>query len=151
VHHGNGTQHAFYDDASVLFFSTHQFPFYPGSGRARETGEGPGKGFTINVPLSDGEGDDEYREVFQKVLVPAADTFRPDFVLISAGFDAHRDDPLASMNLTEQGYSELTDIVGSIAKNHAGGRILACLEGGYHLKALANSVDRHLQALLAHS
>lgn len=148
VHHGNGTQHAFYDDASVLFFSTHQFPYYPGTGRATETGEGAGKGFTINVPLSGGQGDDEYREVFQKVLVPAADTFQPEFVLISAGFDAHRDDPLASMNLTEQGYGELTDIVASIAKNYAGGRILACLEGGYHLKALAGSVDQHLQVLL---
>ncbi|MDH5574525.1 MAG: histone deacetylase [Nitrospirota bacterium] len=151
VHHGNGTQHAFYDDASVLFFSTHQFPCYPGTGGGTETGEGAGKGFTINVPLSGGQGDDEYREVFQNILVPAADTFRPDFVLISAGFDAHRDDPLANMNLTEQGYSELTDIVASIAEHSAGGRILSCLEGGYHLDALANSVDRHLQALLARS
>jgi acetoin utilization deacetylase AcuC-like enzyme len=148
VHHGNGTQHAFYDDASVLFFSTHQFPYYPGTGRATETGEGPGKGFTINVPLSGGQGDDEYREVFHKVLVPAADTFQPEFVLISAGFDAHRDDPLASMDLTEQGYAELTNIVASIAKNYSRGRILACLEGGYHLQALAESVDHHLLALL---
>jgi acetoin utilization deacetylase AcuC-like enzyme len=148
VHHGNGTQHAFYDDASVLFFSTHQFPYYPGTGGARETGEGEGKGLTINVPLSGGQGDDEYREVFQKVLVPAADNFQPEFVLISAGFDAHRDDPLASMNLTEEGYGELTRMVASIAKNFSGGRILGCLEGGYHLQALAGSVDQHLQALL---
>ena len=148
VHHGNGTQHAFYDDASVMFFSTHQFPYYPGTGRATETGEGQGKGLTINVPFSGGQGDDEYREVFQKVLVPAADTFQPEFVLISAGFDAHRDDPLASMDLTEQGYAELTRIVASIAKNFSGGRILACLEGGYHLQALAKSVDHHLLALL---
>ena len=83
VHHGNGTQHAFYDDASVLFFSTHQFPYYPGTGGAMETGEGRGKGLTINVPLSGGQGDDEYREVFQKVLIPAADTFQPEFVLIN--------------------------------------------------------------------
>ena len=148
VHHGNGTQHAFYDDASVMFFSTHQFPYYPGTGRATETGEGQGKGLTINVPFSGGQGDDEYREVFQKVLVPAADAFQPEFVLISAGFDAHRDDPLASMELTEQGYAELTRIVASIAKNFSGGRILACLEGGYHLQALAKSVDHHLLALL---
>jgi len=148
VHHGNGTQHAFYDDASVMFFSTHQFPYYPGTGRATETGEGQGKGLTINVPFSGGQGDDEYREVFQKVLVPAADTFQPEFVLISAGFDAHRDDPLASMDLTEHGYAELTRIVASIAKNFSGGRILACLEGGYHLQALAKSVDHHLLALL---
>ena len=148
VHHGNGTQHAFYDDASVLFFSAHQFPFYPGTGQATETGDGKGKGLTINVPLSGGQGDDEYQDIFQKVLVPAADAFQPEFVLISAGFDAHRDDPLASMELTEQGYAELTDMVASIAKNFSGGRILACLEGGYHLQALAGSVDRHLQALL---
>ena len=148
VHHGNGTQHAFYDDASIMFFSTHQFPYYPGTGRATETGEGQGKGLTINVPFSGGQGDDEYREVFQKVLVPAANTFQPEFVLISAGFDAHRDDPLASMDLTEQGYAELTRIVASIAKNFSGGRILACLEGGYHLQALAKSVDHHLLALL---
>lgn len=148
VHHGNGTQHAFYDDASVLFFSTHQFPFYPGTGRATETGEGPGKGLTINVPLSGGQGDDEYRDVFQKVLIPAANVFQPEFVLISAGFDGHRDDPLASMELTEQGYAELTGIVASIAKNYSRGRILACLEGGYHLHALAESVDHHLLALL---
>ncbi len=148
VHHGNGTQHAFYDDDSVLFFSTHQFPFYPGTGHATETGDGKGKGLTINVPLSGGQGDDEYQEIFQKVLVPAADAFQPEFVLISAGFDAHRDDPLASMELTEQGYAELTDMVASIAKNFSGGRILSCLEGGYHLQALAGSVDRHLQALL---
>ncbi|TFG59878.1 MAG: histone deacetylase [Nitrospirales bacterium] len=148
VHHGNGTQHAFYDDASVLFFSTHQFPFYPGTGGAMETGEGRGKGLTINVPLSGGQGDDEYRAVFQKGLVPAADTFQPDFVVISAGFDAHRDDPLASMDLTEEGYGELTSMVASIAKNFSSGRILACLEGGYHLQALAESVDQHLQALL---
>jgi len=148
VHHGNGTQHAFYDDASVMFFSTHQFPFYPGTGRATETGEGPGKGLTINVPFSGGQSDEEYREVFQKVLVPAAGTFRPEFILVSAGFDAHRDDPLASMDLTEQGYAELTRIVASIAKNYSSGRILACLEGGYQLQALAGSVDQHLQTLL---
>ena len=149
VHHGNGTQHAFYEDATVLFFSTHQFPYYPGTGGATETGEGPGKGLTINVPFSGGQGDEEYQEVFQNVLVPAADQFQPEFVIISAGFDAHQDDPLASMDLTAQGYVELTRIVASIAENHSRGRILACLEGGYHLQALAESVDQHIQSLLA--
>ncbi len=148
VHHGNGTQDAFYDDSSILFFSTHQFPFYPGTGRATETGKGAGKGFTINVPFSGGQGDEDYQEVFQKVLVPAAESFQPDFVIISAGFDAHRDDPLASMNLTEHGYAALTNSVGSIAKNFCGSRILTCLEGGYHLQALARSVDQHLLSLL---
>jgi acetoin utilization deacetylase AcuC-like enzyme len=148
VHHGNGTQHTFYDDPTVLFFSTHQYPHYPGTGRATETGDGKGKGLTINVPLSGGQGDEEYREIFQKVLVPAADTFQPDFIVISAGFDAHRDDPLASMALTEQGYADMTRIVSMIAKNYASGRIISCLEGGYHLKALAASVEQHLLALL---
>ena len=148
VHHGNGTQQALYDDPTVLFFSTHQYPFYPGTGRATETGEGQGKGLTINVPLSGGQGDEEYRDIFQKVLVPAAEKFQPEFIVISAGFDAHRDDPLASMALTEQGYADMTTIVSTIAKNFAGGRIVSCLEGGYHLKALAGSVDCHLQALL---
>ncbi|MDZ4855287.1 MAG: histone deacetylase [Nitrospirota bacterium] len=149
VHHGNGTQHSFEDDPSVLFFSTHQFPHYPGTGRDSERGRGAGEGFTINVPMEAGEGDEEYRSVFQKSLVPAADAFKPEFVIISAGFDAHKDDPLASMGLTEEGYADLTGIVAGIATRHAGGRLLASLEGGYHLTSLAASVDRHIQALLA--
>ena len=149
VHHGNGTQHSFEDDPSVLFFSTHQYPHYPGTGRATERGRGAGEGFTINVPMESGEGDEEYRAVFQKSLVPAADAFKPDFVIISAGFDAHKDDPLASMGLTEEGYADLTGIVAGIARRHAEGRVLSSLEGGYHLTSLAGSVDRHIQALLA--
>jgi acetoin utilization deacetylase AcuC-like enzyme len=149
VHHGNGTQHSFEEDPSVLFFSTHQFPHYPGTGRAIERGRGAGEGFTINVPMEAGEGDEEYRAVFQKTLVPAADAFKPEFVIISAGFDAHQDDPLAGMGLTEEGYEDLTGIVAGIAKRHANGRILSSLEGGYNLTALSASVDRHIQALLA--
>lgn len=149
VHHGNGTQHSFEDDPSVLFFSTHQYPYYPGTGRAAERGRGPGEGLTINVPMEAGESDEAYRAVFLKELVPAADEFRPDFVMISAGFDAHQDDPLAGMALTEAGYAELTKIVAAIAVRHAGGRILSTLEGGYNLRALAASVDRHIEALLA--
>ncbi len=148
VHHGNGTQHSFYDDPTVLFFSTHQYPHYPGTGQATETGEGTGKGLTINVPLSGGQGDEEYREIFQKILIPAAEAFQPECIFISAGFDAHRDDPLASMALTEQGYADMTTIVLTMAKKFAGGRIVSCLEGGYHLKALAGSVEQHLLALL---
>ena len=148
VHHGNGTQHGFYDDPSVLFFSTRQFPHYPGTGRATEVGEGAGKGTTINVPLSLGQGDKDYREIFQRVLAPEADTFKPEFIIISAGFDAHRDDPLAGMGLTEDGYAELTGIVVEIARKHGRGRILSCLEGGYNLKALSASVERHVCALL---
>ena len=149
VHHGNGTQHSFEEDPSVLFFSTHQFPHYPGTGRATERGRGAGEGFTINVPMEAGEGDEEYRAVFQQTLVPAADAFKPEFVIISAGFDAHQDDPLAGMGLTEEGYEDLTGIVAGIAKRHANGRILSSLEGGYNLTALSASVDRHIQALLA--
>ncbi|MCP9440328.1 MAG: histone deacetylase [Nitrospira sp.] len=149
VHHGNGTQHSFEEDPSVLFFSTHQYPHYPGTGRETEKGKGAGEGFTINVPMEAGEGDDEYRTVFRKVLVPAADDFKPEFVIISAGFDAHRDDPLASMTLTEAGYADLTTIVAEIAKRHAQGRVLSSLEGGYNLRALAASVEAHLVSLLA--
>jgi acetoin utilization deacetylase AcuC-like enzyme len=148
VHHGNGTQHSFEDDPSVLFFSTHQYPHYPGTGLVSERGTGAGEGLTINVPMEAGEGDDEYRAIFHKVLVPAADAFKPEFVIISAGFDAHKDDPLASMGLTEQGYAELTGIVAGIATRHAQGRILSSLEGGYNLTALAASVDAHITALL---
>jgi len=149
VHHGNGTQHSFEGDPSILFFSTHQYPHYPGTGRGTECGKGAGEGFTINVPMEAGEGDDDYRAVFQKVLVAAADDFKPEFVIISAGFDAHKDDPLASMGLTESGYAGLTEIVAGIAKRHANGRILSSLEGGYNLTALAASVEAHIKTLLA--
>ncbi len=148
VHHGNGTQHTFDDDPSVLFFSTHQYPHYPGTGRATERGKGKGEGLTINVPMSAGQGDEDYREIFERVLVPAADAYKPEFVLISAGFDAHRDDPLASMGLTEEGYAALTGIVAGIARRHSKSRVLSCLEGGYNLNALAASVERHVVALL---
>jgi len=148
VHHGNGTQHSFEGDPSVLFFSTHQYPHYPGTGRATERGHGAGEGFTINVPMEAGEGDEGYHAVFLKSLVPAADAFQPEFVIISAGFDAHRDDPLAGMGLTEDGYADLTRIVAGIANRHAGNRILSSLEGGYNLTALAASVDAHLTELL---
>lgn len=148
VHHGNGTQHTFDDDPSVLFFSTHQYPHYPGTGRETERGEGHAKGTKMNVPMAAGEGDDAYHEVFEKALIPAADAFKPDFILVSAGFDAHKDDPLASMRLTEEGYADLTRIVVGIAKRHSEGRLLSCLEGGYNLQALSASVERHLLALL---
>ena len=148
VHHGNGTQHSFDQDPSVLFFTTHQYPHYPGTGRATERGIGAAEGLTINVPMEAGEGDDEYRTVFQRVLVPAADLFKPEFVIISAGFDAHRDDPLANMGLTEAGYADLTAIVAGIAARHCRGRLLSSLEGGYNLAALSMSVERHIRSLV---
>lgn len=148
VHHGNGTQHSFEDDPSILFFSTHQYPHYPGTGGAHERGTGRGEGMTINVPMFPGQGDGEYRKVFEEILVPVADSFNPEFVLISAGFDAHRDDPLASMDLTEKGYGALTGIVAGVAGRYSQGRLLSCLEGGYNLNALSASVERHIMALL---
>lgn len=148
VHHGNGTQHSFEGDPSVLFFSTHQYPHYPGTGRETERGKGAGEGFTINVPMEPGSGDDDYHSIFHESLVPEAAAFKPDFVMISAGFDAHKDDPLANMRLTDAGYADLTAIVAGIAKRYAHGRILSTLEGGYNLTALAASVDAHLTELL---
>ena len=147
VHHGNGTQNMFETDPTVFYFSTHQFPFYPGTGSARETGSGRGAGFTLNYPMPAGSGDAEYIEVFQTVLCPEIDRVQPEAILISAGFDAHRDDPLAGMNLTEKGYSALTSIVREAARRHCDGRVISLLEGGYNLEAIAGSVEAHLLAL----
>jgi acetoin utilization deacetylase AcuC-like enzyme len=149
VHHGNGTQRTFYEDPSVFFFSTHQYPYYPGTGKADETGMGRGTGFTKNVPLPAGMGDTEYLQIFNTVLRPALKAYRPDVVLVSAGFDAHRDDPLAGMKLTTEGYVALTRVVKEIAGEFCQGRILSCLEGGYNLEALGASVEGHLRELVA--
>ena len=148
VHHGNGTQHAFEDDPSVFFFSTHQYPFYPGTGGPFEIGTGSGEGFVLNVPLPAGSGDDEYESVFRQKLRPKADAFRPELVLVSAGFDAHQDDPLASMSLTERGFEVMTKTVKGIAADHSEGRLVSLLEGGYDLNALARSVEVHIRALM---
>jgi len=149
VHHGNGTQNAFYDDATVFYFSTHQSPHYPGTGLINETGIGAGIGTTLNVPLSPGHGDQDYITVFQSQLLPAAKKFKPDFILISAGFDAHRDDPLSGMLLTEKGFAQLTDIVVNFADEFCDGRVLSFLEGGYNLEKLAASVAAHIEVLMA--
>jgi acetoin utilization deacetylase AcuC-like enzyme len=148
VHHGNGTQAAFYDDPTVFYFSVHQSPFYPGTGQADETGEGRGVGFTLNVPLAAGSGDAAYKKAFGERLKPAAAAFKPDFVLISAGFDAAQDDLLGQMKVTPEGYAELTRIVKGIAAEYAKGRLVSVLEGGYNLEALAASVEAHLRALM---
>ncbi len=148
VHHGNGTQDVFYDDPTVMYFSIHQYPHYPGTGSTEETGIGKGLGFTINVPMSGGMGDKEYIKAFEETLSPAAEGFEPDFILISAGFDAHADDPLAGMMVTDEGFEELTRIVKGIAKRYCDGRIISALEGGYNLNALARSVERHLSVLI---
>jgi acetoin utilization deacetylase AcuC-like enzyme len=147
VHHGNGTQDAFYDDPSVLFISTHQFPFYPGSGAINETGAGAGAGFTINIPLPAGCADAEYLEVFQEVVVPVAERFAPDWILVSAGFDPHRRDPLGGMGVTETGFGAMAKRLLGLAEKFAGGRIAFLLEGGYDLAALKNSVAAVLSAM----
>jgi len=137
VHHGNGTQASFYDDPSVLFISSHQFPYYPGTGDAREIGEGAGTGFTINLPLAAGATDDDYERVFAEIACPVLRQFAPELVLISAGFDAHMDDPLGAMRLTSGQFVRLTAAVGHVADQCSEGRVIALTEGGYNLAALA--------------
>lgn len=139
LHHGNGTQHCFYSDPTVLYFSTHQFPYYPGTGWYEETGEGRGKGYNINIPMSYGMNDDDYLFVFREVLSPVADIFKPEIVLVSAGFDAYYNDPLGGMSVTERGYSAMTGILLNISKKHCRGMSLFALEGGYDLPGLASS------------
>ncbi len=147
VHHGNGTQEAFYEDPGVLFFSIHRHPFYPGSGAGREEGRRGGCGYTINVPLPAGRGDADYLHLLESRLLPAAMDFAPEFVLISAGFDAHRDDPLGGMDVTAEGFARMTRMVRGIAQSTCGGRMVSVLEGGYGLEGLAESVSRHLDVL----
>lgn len=147
VHHGNGTQNAFYNDPSIFYFSSHQFPCYPGTGATKERGQGPGEGFTLNMPLQAGAGDSELLSIFEKALPDALAAFQPDFILISAGFDAHRDDPLAELEVSDSGFEHMTHIVRALAETHCQGRIISCLEGGYNLDALARAVKKHLSVL----
>ena len=148
VHHGNGTQAAFYDDPTVLFFSIHQSPFYPGTGAADETGKGTGLGFTLNVPVPAGSGDEAFVRAFEQKLRPASNRFKPDFVLISAGFDAHEDDPIGGCRVTASGFARLTRIVKAIADAHCKGRLVSVLEGGYSLEGLADSAEAHVRVLM---
>ena len=145
VHHGNGTQDIFWDDASVLYASTHEMPLYPGTGAASERGT---QGTIVNAPLHSGAGSDEFRDVFESVILPRLDAFRPDLVVISAGFDAHWRDPLASLNLREADFTWATQKLMEAADRHAGGRIVSVLEGGYDLDALAKSTAAHVAALM---
>ncbi len=148
VHHGNGTQAAFYEDPTVFYFSVHQSPFYPGTGSAEEKGRGKGLGFTCNVPLPAGCGDAEYRRAFEEKLKPAAAGFEPDFVLVSAGFDAAQGDLLGRMKVTPSGYAELTRRVKAIAARFSRNRLVSVLEGGYNLQALAASAEAHVRELM---
>ena len=148
VHHGNGTQHTFESDDSVLFFSIHQFPHYPGTGASGECGLDAGRGYTINIPVSAGATDADFVRHFKESLAPALDDFRPDFILLSAGFDAHRDDPLGQLLLSEAGFAALTRFLLTQAGVHCQGRLVSLLEGGYSLTATATSVARHVEELL---
>jgi acetoin utilization deacetylase AcuC-like enzyme len=147
VHHGNGTQDAFYDDPSVLFISTHQFPYYPGTGAVNEVGVNAGEGYTINVPLPAGCADAEYLRVFQDIVVPAAKKFEPEWILVSAGFDPHRRDPLGGMDVTERGFAEMAQRLLKLADRYSGGKIAFLLEGGYDLTGLRNSVAEVLATM----
>ncbi len=147
LHHGNATQNTFYGHPAVLFFSTHQFPHYPGSGSLEEVGRDEGKGFTVNVPLWSGHGDVEFYQIFNQILVPIANTFKPELIIVSAGFDTHVDDPLGGMRVTPKGYAALTRILMDLAKAHCSGRLALTLEGGYHLAGLRESVKAVLKEL----
>jgi acetoin utilization deacetylase AcuC-like enzyme len=148
VHHGNGTQDIFYSDPSVFFFSTHQWPLYPGTGRADETGEGAGKGTTMNFPLPAGSGRAQILAAVENSLMPAMDRFRPELVLISAGFDSRIGDQLGNFTLTDDDFSDLTLRVMELAGRHAGGRLVSILEGGYNLEGLARATSAHVEALI---
>ena len=148
VHHGNGTQDIFYEDNSVFYFSVHQHPFYPQSGRPSETGNAKGKGFTLNVDLSRGSGDIDLLNAFNNKLIPAMDSFKPEFILVSAGFDAHEGDLLGQLNYTSTGYMGVARILKGIAKKYASGRTLYMLEGGYVADNIYQSVNKILGILI---
>lgn len=150
VHHGNGTQHIFENDPSVFYYSLHQYPYYPGTGSVTETGTGEGIEFTLNRPLRAGSTDKLYMDAIEYDLQKIEKKFKADLVLISAGFDAHRDDPLAGMLVSEEGFWKFTELISQYAWRHAEGRILSVLEGGYNLRALADSTVAHIDCLLKH-
>ncbi|MFZ5445041.1 MAG: histone deacetylase [Myxococcota bacterium] len=147
VHHGNGTQSSFFARRDVLFCSTHQFPFYPGSGAPSEIGAGEGAGFTVNVALPAGQGDADYGAVFHELLLPIAQRYRPELILVSAGFDPHRADPLGGMNVTERGFAAMCSAVRELAAEVCGGRLALLLEGGYDLEGLSQSVHACVEVL----
>jgi acetoin utilization deacetylase AcuC-like enzyme len=151
VHHGNGTQDIFYEDAEVMFYSIHRFGmgFYPGTGDATETGKGKGAGHTLNLPIRFGTSRKDYHAAFANALEKAADRIKPELVLISAGFDAHAKDPIGSLGLETEDFTTLTRLVLDVARTHAKGRVVSCLEGGYNVDMLAESVQTHLEELLA--
>lgn len=148
VHHGNGTQHLFEEDPSVLYISTHQYPFYPGTGNYSETGIGKGAGATLNCPMPPGATDVDYEKAFTQQILPRLDEFKPEFILISAGFDAHYADPLANIHLSADAFDWMTKRIMEKAEQHCDNRIISLLEGGYNLNALPVCIGKHLEALL---
>jgi len=148
VHHGNGTMHSFYDTDGVLYFSIHQYPHYPFTGRIDEIGRGAGRGYTVNVPLNGGQGDADYLFLFREILVPVARRYNPELILVSAGFDTHRNDPLASMGVSSSGYGLLTAVLQELAEQCCPGRIAFTLEGGYDHTALSEGVAGVLSSLV---
>lgn len=151
LHHGNGTQHSFYGDPRVLFFSTHQYPYYPGSGSLVEVGEGKGAGFTVNVPLPGGQGDRDYLEIYRTLLKPIAQEFKPQLILVSAGYDIYFDDPLGGMEVTPEGFAALTGFIMDLARSSCQGKMVLSLEGGYHLDGLRKSVKATILQLAGDS
>jgi len=147
VHHGNGTQEVFWSDGSVLFFDTHQHPWYPGTGLPNEQGESKGRGLIMNNPFPSGSGRKEILGAFREALVPAAERFKPQLVMVSAGFDSRTGDPLGQFTLTDDDFGDLTGVAVEIARQHAGGRLVAVLEGGYSLEGLQRAVRAHLERL----
>ena len=139
LHHGNGTQHSFYEDPRVVYFSTHQYPFYPGTGSIQEIGRGDGEGYTINVRLRPGPGDAEYLKIFRRILQLVAFEFKPDMVMLSAGFDIYYNDPLGGMKVTPEGFGKLTRVLLDIADSCCGGKFVITLEGGYHIAGITES------------
>lgn len=149
VHHGNGTQHSFYDRRDVLYLSSHRYPYYPGSGAARELGEGDGRGFNVNVPLPAGAGNSDLIAAFDRVFVPVLEQFRPEILFVSAGFDAHEEDPLGGLRVTDLAFRVLARKLRRVAEAHAGGRLVALLEGGYDTGALGRAVVGLLEEMVA--
>jgi acetoin utilization deacetylase AcuC-like enzyme len=150
LHHGNGTQNSFYEDPKVLFASLHQYPHYPGTGSIREVGHGPGEGYTVNIPLAAGAGDMEYLSAFHLILAPILEAYKPQLILVSAGFDAHCSDPLGGMSLTEDGYEQMLQILMHLSAEYCGGKLVLTLEGGYNLGALRDSVSRIMTTLCSY-
>jgi acetoin utilization deacetylase AcuC-like enzyme len=147
VHHGNGSQWMFYDDPRVLYLSVHQYPFYPGTGAADDVGIGRGAGYTVNIPLESGAGDEDYRLVFERVVLPILEAFAPDLLLLSAGYDAHDRDPLGGMHVSTEGYTQMTEMLRALADRCCDGRMAVVTEGGYDLDSLRACLKATLEVM----